>query len=127
MKLEVAHSEQSLPAIVKQLADEKSSNRLKFLRSCTELLDSDVDFPVAWRSGLEKSLKFVKSEQREMLCELGTVLCTCDKEGVFELLNLYEERFKEFSSQARAERKKYSRLCLLSGVFVGGIFFILSV
>lgn len=127
IRLEVAHSERSLPEIIKQLSEEKGLSGLKFLKPCTELLNSNVDFPVAWRSCIERTLKSIETAQREMLCELGCVLCTCDKEGVFELLSLYEERFGEFFARAKAERKKYSRLCLLSGVFVGGIFFILSV
>ena len=121
-ELEIRQFSRPLPRVAEIIAAEEKENGLAF--ECVRFLKAGESFPSAWEKGTEKSSLPFKNEERKMLASLGRELSSCDREGCFQLLKIYFERFSALLQEAKAAKAKYSKLCLFSGVFVGGMIFI---
>lgn len=121
-ELEIRQFSRPLPQLAEIIADEEKGDGLA--AECVRFLKAGESFPSAWQKGTEKSPLPFKSGERKMLSFLGRELSSCDREGCFQVLEVYFERFSSLLEEAKSAKAKYSKLCLFSGVFVGGMIFI---
>ena len=103
-ELEIRQFSRPLPQLAEIIADEEKGDGLA--AECVRFLKAGESFPSAWQKGTEKSPS------------------SCDREGCFQVLEVYFERFSSLLEEAKSAKAKYSKLCLFSGVFVGGMIFI---
>lgn len=123
-ELEISHYSLSFPALIEEASKESSTRMLIFIPLCADKIKAGIDFPKAWRQSIEqKPLPLLKKE-KEMLLDFGTLFSSCDKEGVIKMLGFYKKSFEVSLNAAMGARKKYAKLCVFSGLFVGGIIFI---
>lgn len=123
-ELEISHYSLSLASLVKEAAKESSARLLPFILLCAKKTENGTDFPKAWKESVEKAPPPLSKKEREELSNFGFLLSSCDKEGALKMLDFYKKSFDFSLSDARAARKKYSKPCIFSGFFVGGIIFI---
>lgn len=121
-ELEVKQFSRPFSEIAKKLSGCEKGNGLA--SECLRFLNEGEKFPAAWEKGTQGCRLPFKKEERKMLSQLGNDLCSCDRDGCFQVLGVYFERFKLFLDEAKASKSRYSKLFLFSGVFVGGMIFI---
>lgn len=122
IELEVRQFSSPFPQLMNKIANEEKESGIA--GDCVRRLNDGESFPEAWENGIKNSRLPFKKEERIMLSRLGKSLSACDREGVFQVLGICSDRFEIFLSEAKQTKEKYSKLCLFSGVFVGGMIFI---
>lgn len=123
-ELEVSHYSLSFPVLIEEASKESSARVLGFIPLCADKIKSGVDFPKAWKQSIEQKPPPLLKKEMEMLSDFGTLFSSCDKEGVLKLLDFYKKSFEVSFAEAKGARKKYAKICVFSGLFVGGIIFI---
>ena len=127
MRLEVTHYLLPFPQAVVKTAESLSLKSLGFLGDCAKRIESGEDFPSAWKKSLEKTPPCIGRDEFELLLRFGKTVCSCDIDGVEEILIYYGERFESALTKAAKAKEKYAKLCTFSGVFLGGIIFMIII
>ncbi len=124
MELEVSYYALPFPDMIQKISREASETMPEFVSLCGEMLCKGCDFPMAWKESIRARSPLLSKKEREQLSDVGSQLSGCSESGVLKLLSFYSKSFSLSLEEARLSRKKYSRLFVLFGVFVGGIIFI---
>lgn len=104
----------------------KNENEIEFIKSCTVMLDSDVDFPEAWTTSVEEHCPYLTKEEKIKLIEYGKCIGKTDTEGQKVILDTYYGYFEKYKSKANDDFNKYNRTVIASFFFLGcGIFILL--
>ncbi len=127
VKLEVTHYLLPFSEAVIKIADGSPGCKLKFVNVCVERLRKNEDFPLAWEKSLEQEPLCIGRDDTMLLSSFGKTVCQCDINGVEEILAYYSERFEKSLSQAVRSKEKYSKLCMFSGLFAGGVAFMIII
>lgn len=122
IEFEIRRFSRPFPQLAKILAAQEKEPGLA--AECVRFLNEGESFPTAWQKGTQSSSLPFKKEERKILSTLGKELSSCDREGCFQVIGVYSERFSLSLDEAKNARAKYSKLCLFSGVFIGGMVFI---
>ena len=127
IKLEVTHYLLPFSEAIVKISDSSAIRSLSFISECAEKLQSGEDFPTAWEKSLEQKPPCIGKDELKLLLRFGRTACSCDINGVEEILGYYGERFSSALSEAVCAKNKYARLCMFSGVFAGVIIFIILI
>lgn len=122
-EIEISHYSLSFPSLIEKIASEESPRTLQFILLCNQKIKNGEDFPDAWKKSLEENPPIILPNEKERLSRFGTLLSSCDTQGVLSVLSFYEEFFKASLAEAKSAKKKYAKLCIAGGVFVGCVLF----
>lgn len=125
IKSDVKYYALPLPSIIDKLSECSNEFLKKHFKKCSESLDKGTGFTEAWKEAGMTSMAVLSHDEFESFCSLGEQLSSKDSETLLASLDASADRFEMFFNRAVKEREKYSRLALFSGVFLGGIVFIL--
>lgn len=123
-ELEVSHYSLLFSSVVEKAANDLSVRSLGFVKLCDERIKNGEDFPKAWKESIMQKPPPISKAEKEKLVNFAFDVSSCDKDGVIKTLDYYRETFELSLSDAKQTRKKYARLCICSGIFIGGIIFI---
>lgn len=122
MEIEISHYSLSFPSFIEKVEKEDSFKNLP-ISLCAEEIKRGVDFPDAWKKSVERKPPLLLREERKRLSEFGAILSSCNKDGVLKVLSFYEEIFKSSLIEAKNSKNKYAKLCMVCGIFAGGVIF----
>ena len=125
MRLDFEYSSLPLDRIIEKYAKSEAYGDLYFIRRCFDEIKNGVDFPKAWKKGVEASPLF-KRDEKAKLFELGTLLGTSDSNGQVSMLKGFERSFEVFYKTAFKISEKYCKSAVIAGIFTGfGLFVII--
>lgn len=127
VRLEVTHYLLPFPEVILRISDSFSVHDLGFVSSCAEMLKNGKDFPVAWEESLVRFPLCIGNDETNLIMQFGKTVCSCDINGVEDVLDYYFERFESALTYAVSAKERYAKLFLLSGVFFGGIVFMIII
>lgn len=127
IKVETEYLNLSAREILFKLAVASEFKELDYIESVCTLIKAGEDFPVAWRNSINNTSLNYKTDERDKLLQLGEKFGTSDVKNQISMLEMYENYFIEFISQAKSKYNKQAKTATGTGVLAGCMLFILLI
>lgn len=127
MRVETEYLNLSAQEILFRLSDSSEFRDIDYIDNIRMLITHGEDFPVAWRQSIKRTSVNYKTDEKDKLLQLGENFGTSDIKNQISMLEMYENYFIEFISQAKIEYNKQAKTAIGVGALVGCMLFILLI
>lgn len=106
---------------VYDLSENAQLKGLVFLKECSALCKNGTDFPRAWESAVERSVRtsVLKKEDGAMLISFGEAVSSAGAFDITGVLTVYEKNFGQLLLEAREKLDGDGKICVSVFLFVG--------
>ena len=127
LKLALEYSGAPLGVLLRSLSRREDLRGFSFLERTLALMEEGTPLPRAFCAAASAQRGILGAQGSALLCRLGSMLGTTDKQGQLELLERELASLAVLQEEARRDRQKNAGLYRAAGAFAGFAAFILLV
>ena len=127
MKINIEYLNMPVCEMIYKMKSKDYFAKLEFLSECCKAVKEGRDFPEAWKTALEISNYYYKSEETDKLLHLGANLGTSDLENQIKILNIHTEYFENYLKKAKSTQQKYGNMIFGITSLAGCMIFIMAI
>ena len=122
ISIQIRYKNTDLYELLNCLISDTYLNKLRFLKTCRNYIQSDYSFDRAWEQSIQKSVVSLDKTDIELLNTFGQNLGKSDLGGQLNNCELHLESFNRQLNNSKDNEIRhgnfYFRLCVITGVFI---------
>lgn len=108
-----------ITSLLIMLCENRSLNKLVFIKKCKELINNDIPFEKAWEESIKSFSSSLSNNDKSILISFGSQLGKSDLQGQINNCLLHKQRLEFQLNNAQSQMKKYGNLCFRLGCLSG--------